>query len=372
MRAVWSDTDDVIPETRVRAEGIHFQKVDTVPEIWRPFMEALDYPKFHESTLSPEVPDFEARTQKVIREHCHEQPEVRFCLEGEGVFEIRSTDDRFMKCTVEPGDLLIIPARRYHRFYLTERAYIRHLMFSKVRGADGQVVPQYRAPKDPIPPTRYEEYTRYAELLALLPPADERIVPDQLLFFVPHLTTALWLEVLLDDVARAVAAMHGDRLAEAGDRVARAVMVEKLLVAQLELSERITPKDFAVLRQKAYAGNGADSPGFRRLLEVGKSLAPAVERICARRGVDIVTVLREPSAHYDVHVLLRSIFELDGWIRTWRYAHFRLAERQLGPEALSKQGRPVAALLEGAEFRIVPELWSAVTKFTEEMSYGLD
>jgi len=363
MRAIWSDTQEVIPETRVRAEGIHFQKVDTDPEVYRGFMAGLDYPKYHESILHPGVPDYEKRADKVVHEHCHEQPEVRFCLEGAGVFEIRSTDDLWMKCTVEPGDLLIIPARRYHKFYLAENAYIRHLMFSKTRGADGQVVPQYRNPTKE-PKTRYEEYTRYDELLALLPAADKRISRDHLLFFVPHLTTALWLEVLLEDVSHAVKLIDEGRVLEAGDLLARAAIIEKLLVSELEIGERIPPSEFAELRHKAYAGNGGDSPGFRRLLEVGKTIAPAVERLCARREVDVVTVLREPADHYDLHLLLRAIYELDGWIRTWRYAHFRLAERHLGPEAVSMKGRPVSMLLEGAELRIVPELWSAITDFT--------
>ena len=363
MRAIWSDTQEVIPETRVRAEGIHFQKVDTDPEVYRGFMAGLDYPKYHESILHPGVLDYEKRADKVVHEHCHEQPEVRFCLEGAGVFEIRSTDDLWMKCTVEPGDLLIIPARRYHKFYLAENAYIRHLMFSKTRGADGQVVPQYRNPTKE-PKTRYEEYTRYDELLALLPAADKRISRDHLLFFVPHLTTALWLEVLLEDVSHAVKLIDEGRVLEAGDLLARAAIIEKLLVSELEIGERIPPSEFAELRHKAYAGNGGDSPGFRRLLEVGKTIAPAVERLCARREVDVVTVLREPADHYDLHLLLRAIYELDGWIRTWRYAHFRLAERHLGPEAVSMKGRPVSMLLEGAELRIVPELWSAITDFT--------
>jgi len=372
MRAIWSDTREVIPDVRVRAEGIHFQKVDTAEDVYGPFMKGLDYPKYHESVLSPEVPNFEARKEKVLHEHRHEQPEVRFCLEGAAVFEVRSTDDRFMHCTVEPGDLLIIPAHRYHRFFLTDTPYIRHLLFSKSRGADGQVVPEYRngGPKGEAKAakSRYEEYTRYDELLALLPAPEKRVTPDELLFIVPHLTTALWLEVLLDDVSRAVQLIDEDRVLEAGDLFARAAAVEKLLTAEIEIGEKIPPSEFAEMRYNSYSGNGGDSPGFRRLIGLGDVIRPPLERLWARRGVEPAAILREPAKYYDLHLLLRGIYELDGSVRAWRYMHHRLSERHLGPGSVSRRGRPVGALLEGAQSSLVPELWGAITRFTSTVN----
>ena len=46
-------------------------------------------------------------------------------LEGEGIFDIRSRDDRWMRVKVEEGDLIVVPAKRYHRFELTETKTIR-------------------------------------------------------------------------------------------------------------------------------------------------------------------------------------------------------------------------------------------------------
>lgn len=63
-------------------------------------------------------------------------------LEGAGVFDIRSSDDRWMRVVVEPGDLLVVPARRYHRFELTEARTIRCVrLFQDMSGW----VPHYRA-----------------------------------------------------------------------------------------------------------------------------------------------------------------------------------------------------------------------------------
>ena len=58
-------------------------------------------------------------------EHLHTDDEVRFVLAGEGIFDIRSADDRWMRVEVEAGDLLVVPANLHHRFFLTDREEIR-------------------------------------------------------------------------------------------------------------------------------------------------------------------------------------------------------------------------------------------------------
>jgi 1,2-dihydroxy-3-keto-5-methylthiopentene dioxygenase len=60
-----------------------------------------------------------------VEEHLHTDDEVRFLLSGSGVFEIRSLDDRWMKVIVEPSDFILVPANRFHRFYLTDEKKIQ-------------------------------------------------------------------------------------------------------------------------------------------------------------------------------------------------------------------------------------------------------
>ncbi|GAB4215715.1 MAG: hypothetical protein OHK0013_41520 [Sandaracinaceae bacterium] len=62
-------------------------------------------------------------------------------LEGAGIFDIRSRDDRWMRIEVGPGDLIVVPKGRHHRFFLTASRTIRALrLFEDQAGW----VPHYR------------------------------------------------------------------------------------------------------------------------------------------------------------------------------------------------------------------------------------
>jgi len=92
--------------------------------------------------LHPATENLEAVCAKFADEHLHTDDEVRYVLEGEGIFDIRSVDDAWMRVVVEPGDLLVVPADRWHRFLLTDKKLIRCVRLFKDRGG---WVPHYRA-----------------------------------------------------------------------------------------------------------------------------------------------------------------------------------------------------------------------------------
>jgi 1,2-dihydroxy-3-keto-5-methylthiopentene dioxygenase len=78
-----------------------------------------------EVSLSTETPNLEAICAKFDKEHYHTLDEVRYVLEGEGIFDVRDNADRWVRIEVDTGDLIIIPAHKYHRFYLTGSKKIR-------------------------------------------------------------------------------------------------------------------------------------------------------------------------------------------------------------------------------------------------------
>lgn len=81
--------------------------------------------------LDPNTPNLEVLTKKFDREHHHTDDEVRFVVDGEGVFEINIDENERVKFTAEPGDLIVVPAMRRHLFYLTKKKTIRCIRLFK-------------------------------------------------------------------------------------------------------------------------------------------------------------------------------------------------------------------------------------------------
>lgn len=75
--------------------------------------------------LSRELPNLDAICAKFDQEHYHTEDEVRFVLDGEGIFDVRDGADQWIRIEVTKGDILLIPANTYHRFALTDRKHIR-------------------------------------------------------------------------------------------------------------------------------------------------------------------------------------------------------------------------------------------------------
>lgn len=145
MKATWIDDGTAIPRETLASEGILYEKLATEPAGYQPPMDVLKtergYIEQDVVELRPTTPNLEVICAKFDGEHLHDEDEVRFVLEGEGVFDIRSSDDRWMRVFVEQGDLIVVPAKRWHRFELTEVQTIRCVrLFQDTSGW----VPHYR------------------------------------------------------------------------------------------------------------------------------------------------------------------------------------------------------------------------------------
>lgn len=76
-------------------------------------------------SLSPQTPGLEKICAKFAQEHFHTEDEVRFVVEGEGIFQISGKHGPdACRITTQPGDLIVIPAGRRHRFMTTEQKHI--------------------------------------------------------------------------------------------------------------------------------------------------------------------------------------------------------------------------------------------------------
>jgi len=128
MKAIWIDTNKEISAQELNAQGVTYEQFETDETKYKGPLEALmkerGYVTMDQVKMWKAMPNFDALCQKFVGEHLHTDDEVRFVLAGSGVFEIRSLDDRWMKVTVDPSDFILVPANRFHRFYLTEEKNI--------------------------------------------------------------------------------------------------------------------------------------------------------------------------------------------------------------------------------------------------------
>jgi 1,2-dihydroxy-3-keto-5-methylthiopentene dioxygenase len=75
--------------------------------------------------VTPQTPGLEAMLEKFRREHWHDEDEVRFIIQGSGVFHIRPREGRVRAIEVGPGDLIRVPRGTWHWFDLCESRRIR-------------------------------------------------------------------------------------------------------------------------------------------------------------------------------------------------------------------------------------------------------
>ncbi|MED1787531.1 cupin domain-containing protein [Brevibacillus laterosporus] len=70
--------------------------------------------------LSDKTPELDKKLENFVKEHHHTDDEVRFCVDGHGIFAILGTDGRYFDVELSPGDLISVPSSYRHYFTLME------------------------------------------------------------------------------------------------------------------------------------------------------------------------------------------------------------------------------------------------------------
>ena len=255
-------------------------------------------------------------------------------------------------------------------------------------GTDGaQAGPQDAAAR-PTPALTYTSYLALDDVLgAQHPRSDEH---DELLFIVIHQVYELWFKQLLHEFA------HLQRRLEAGDgptalhTLRRVLAILKTVVAQIDVLETMTPRQFTAFRGRLDAASGFQSAQFRVLEAVlgrrdERMLAPyaegsaqreAIAAAMARPGLfdSFLRYLRgagfdpEPDlqdtllAVYEADALPAQVAErlldVDEGLQEWRYRHVQMVRRTIG-EREGTGGSAGAAYLQGTLFQpAFPPLWA--------------
>lgn len=213
----------------------------------------------------------------------------------------------------------------------------------------------------------YERYLRTDELLALQKPAHERVHRDELLFQVVHQSSELWLRLIASETETAAMRIRAGDLVGAAALLQRAVLALRLLAEQLEMLERISPRDYHLIRDALGHGSGFDSPGFRELQRVASDIADAFAAWCRTRSVAAADLYAAPELHHDAYRVAELLTDWDERLGLWRMHHLKVVERLIGTDAVGTQGTPIALLRELAAQYAFRDLWQARTQLARRL-----
>jgi tryptophan 2,3-dioxygenase len=256
----------------------------------------------------------------------------------------------------------------------------------------------------------YADYLKVNELLALQRPLSEGPEHDEMLFIVIHQVYELWFKEILHELDHLEELLSRDDSAHARHTLKRILTILKVMVAQLDILETMTPLEFLSFRDRLEAGSGFQSHQFRELefalgwkdpralerypagSEVRRRLEHRLEspslwdlflRHLASRGVPVpaadlerdITRRVEPSpALREVLIgvyrtqpalaeLCERLVDLDEGIMEWRYRHVKMVQRTIGTRRGTGGSAGAEYLMATLNQPLFPDLWAIRTEF---------
>jgi tryptophan 2,3-dioxygenase len=249
----------------------------------------------------------------------------------------------------------------------------------------------------------YASYLALDELLAAQHPASEE--HDEMLFIIIHQVYELWFKELLHELRFLQTRLEAGDSSHGLSTTHRVLTILKTVVAQIDVLETMTPRQFLAFRSRLDAASGFQSAQFRELevllgrrderllsqfpagsaararLESGLSqptLFDSLLRYLVAQGFSVPepALSRDPRAAWEpseaVQELLIEVYRADGvparvceryvdmdeGIQEWRYRHVKMVERTIGDKP-GTGGSTGAEYLRGTLFRpAFPDLWA--------------
>ena len=132
----------------------------------------------------------------------------------------------------------------------------------------------------------YTSYLALEEILGAQRPASEE--HDELLFIVVHQVYELWFKQLIHELRYLQRMLEDGSDARAFATFKRLLTILKLVVAQLDVIETMTPVQFLAFRERLESSSGFQSGQFREL-----------EAILGRRDPGVLTAYHEGSVDHE-------------------------------------------------------------------------
>lgn len=254
-------------------------------------------------------------------------------------------------------------------------------------------------------PLTYSSYLKIEQLLDLQEPVSKGPEHDETLFIVIHQVYELWFKQINHEVDYACKLLEADQAEDALAILKRILTVLKIMVAQVDILETMTPVSFSSFRSRLESASGfqsaqfrefefrlgmkkramvehhpADSPGGRRLRDLidRPTLYDSFLRFLAGRSYPVPAELLErdfsqptpeSAALQDILVeiyrndhlcstVCERLVDLDEGVQEWRYRHVKMVERTIGAQP-GTGGSEGAAYLRKTLFQpLFPDLWA--------------
>lgn len=252
--------------------------------------------------------------------------------------------------------------------------------------------------------TTYGSYLKIDELLTLQQPRSDGPEHDEMLFIIIHQVYELWFKQLLHEFDRVAQLLTSDEPHRAQHTLKRILTILKVMVAQLDILETMTPLEFLSFRARLEAASGFQSDQFRQVeFLLGAKNASSIGRFAegsrarqalqrrydaptlwdaflhylSREGYPVpaahlsrdVTAVTEPSA--DVQKVLIDVYrrdaknaelcerlvDLDEGLQEWRYRHVKMVQRTIGMKPGTGGSSGAAYLATTIGKPLFPDLW---------------
>src|SRR6202049_2164356 len=111
----------------------------------------------------------------------------------------------------------------------------------------------------------YASYLKIDDLLSLQQPRSAGPEHDETLFIIIHQVYELWFKELLHEIDRVMHLLEADKSHPSQHTLKRILTILKVMVAQLDILETMTPLEFLSFRARLEAASGFQSNQFRQL-----------------------------------------------------------------------------------------------------------
>jgi 1,2-dihydroxy-3-keto-5-methylthiopentene dioxygenase len=108
----------------LRSRNLTNEEKQQVLEAFKPELDNLKsrggYTTADVISLYPDTPNLDVMLAKFDKKHLHDADEVRFCVQGRGVFTLFPNTSEAIDVELRPGDFISVPAKYHHLFTLCD------------------------------------------------------------------------------------------------------------------------------------------------------------------------------------------------------------------------------------------------------------